>query len=62
MLACVLKKQASNTMTIVGAMVSAIYIMRVLGFNDPLPWSSSYYPLYVVSLFIGLVLKEIYTR
>ena len=62
MLGCMLKKQAFNTMAIVGAMASAIYVMRALGFNDPLPWSYAYYPVYVIAFFVGLVLKDVYAK
>ncbi len=55
-------KQAYHTMAIVGAMVSAVYVMRALGFHDPLPWNYAYYPFYVVGLFVGYVLKEIYRK
>lgn len=52
-------EQFYQTMTIVGVMVSVVYIMRSLGFNDPLPWQYNYYPACVIGLFMGLVLKNI---
>ncbi len=53
-------EQFYQTMTIVGIMASVVYIMRSLGFNDPLPWQYNYYPACVIGLFVGLVLKKYY--
>ncbi|MDR3549985.1 MAG: hypothetical protein P4L31_01100 [Candidatus Babeliales bacterium] len=51
-------KQFNNTLTMLGAMVSAVYFMRYLGFNNPLPWNYEFYPIYFFGMIIGLMIKE----
>lgn len=52
-----IKDQAYHTMAIVGTMASTIYVMRWLGFNEPLPWRYDLYPSYVVGIFLGFVIR-----
>jgi hypothetical protein len=53
----ILGEQFNKTMTLLGVMVSMVYVMRCLGFNDPLPWKWEMYPALVTGLFIGLVIN-----
>jgi hypothetical protein len=53
----ILGEQFHKTMTYLGMIVSTIYIMRCLGFNDPLPWKWEMYPALVLGLFIGFVIN-----
>jgi len=53
----VIKDQAYNTMATVGTMASTVYVMRWLGFNEPLPWPYEFYPAYVIGIFIGLLVR-----
>jgi|GEM_PF-3568965 hypothetical protein len=55
-------EQLYQTMAIVGTMASVIYIMRALGFHDPLPWQYEYYPACVIGLLVGLFLKNYYLQ
>jgi hypothetical protein len=54
------RDQLYNTMAILGTMSSTVYGMRRLGFNDPLPWKSEFYPAYVLGFFVGLMIKAYY--
>lgn len=51
------KNQFYDTMATLGTIISVVYIMRYLGFNDSLPWQSGFYPIYVVGFFVGLMIK-----
>ncbi|MDR3551004.1 MAG: hypothetical protein P4L31_06330 [Candidatus Babeliales bacterium] len=51
-------RQFNNALTLVGAMVSAVYVMRYLGFNNPLPWQYEYYPVCFIGMIIGLMIRE----
>ncbi|HML19857.1 MAG TPA: hypothetical protein PKD74_04745 [Candidatus Dependentiae bacterium] len=53
----IIKEQARNTMTTVGAVVCVIYIMRCLGFDGQFVVPYGSYWAIVLGWFIGLVIK-----
>lgn len=58
----IIKEQARNTMTTVGAAASVVYIMRHLGFDGQFVVPYESYWSVALGWFIGLVLKAYYNE